>query len=325
MRAISRFSSLLMPLALAFSISFPAAHANQEKPPSVVASIIPVQLIASDLLDGIVEPKVLLPAGASPHQYSLKPSDARMLTNADVVIWIGPELERFLVKPLSQTSALTIKLLTEEMIHSGEEDVDEHEHEHEHHHEEGHHEEEHYDEEGDGHDHGGVDPHIWLDPHHALAIADAIHAALVQHFPHLKALLDQNLDRFTASLIQQDRALMSAFAPLSDRGFLVFHDAYGRFIEHYNLMQLGSVTINPSRKPGAKHLGELRDTVESSQAVCVFSEPQFSSAVVASIVAGTGAKVSEVDPLGQNVVLGAGAYQRFLADFAQPFYTCLAP
>jgi len=301
MQCIIRLPFFLFSIALGFLLQAHSAAAQDTRLPSVVTSIIPVQLIASDLLDGIVEPEVLLPAGASPHQYSLKPSDVRLLTHADVIVWVGPELERFLVKPLTQTDAIKIQLLTEAMMHDREEAHD------------------------DGHDHGGVDPHIWLDPQHALVIADAIHAVLVKQFPAYQKQLDHNMDRFTASLIQQDQSLMATFAPLADRGFLVFHDAYGRFIEHYHLKQLGSVTINPARKPGAKHVGELRNTVESSQAVCVFSEPQFSSAVVSAIVSGTQAKVAEVDPLGQDVRLGAGAYQRFLADFAKPFETCLAP
>jgi len=310
----NRFSFLALFTFLSCGVISPVYATSESAPsnvPHVVASITPLQLIASDLLVGITTPDVLLPPGASPHQYSLKPSDVRKLKSADLVIWVGPELERFLEKAVSQTRATQLQLLTAEMLEEEPADHDGHAHEEA--------------AQDDGHDHGSVDPHIWLDPYHALHIAEEIHHVLSEKFPAYSEQLDRNMDRFSTSLVEQDKVLVQTFALLSHQGFLVFHDAYGRFIEHYQLNLLGSVTINPSRKPGAKRLGELREKVETSQAVCMFSQPQFSSAVVEAIVAKTQAKVAEVDPLGQNIVLGEGAYKRFLDAFSQPFIRCLTP
>ena len=273
----------------------------------VLASITPVQLIASEVLDGITVPDKLLPPGASPHQYSLKPSDVRRIQQADLVLWVGPQLERFLVKSLQQTDAKVLTLLDEE--HEGE--VEESSHEgHDHH---------------DGHDHGGVDPHVWLEPFYVLEVASMVRDAAAALKPEYKAQLDANYQRFASRLIGLDKTLMARFMPLSERGFIVFHDAYGRFVEHYQLLQLDAITINPSRKPGAKHLSELRQRVIDSQAVCVFSEPQFSSSVLDAVTAGSEVKIVELDPLGQDIEPQAGAYTVFLQRFADTVHSCLVP
>ncbi len=278
-------------LSLLFTLFLPVAAASELK---VLTSITPIQLIASEILADVTMPDVLLPPGASPHQYSLRPSDVRKVKQADLIFWVGPELERFLEKTLSTTDATVLSLLEAEGEPSHE-----------------------------GHQHGDSDPHIWLDPMHALEIAEVIRGAAVKAAPEKQQLLNKNYAEFTEALLQQDKRLMAELAPLHQRGFVVFHDAYSGFVKHYNLLQLDAVTINPSRKAGAKHLSELREAVIQSKAVCVFSEPQFSAAVLNAITSGTSVRTVELDPLGQKVVPGKGAYLAFLADFAEAFKACL--
>ncbi len=291
-----RLQSLL--LSLLFTLFLPVAAASELK---VLASITPLQLIASEILADVTEPDVLLPPGASPHQYSLRPSDVRKVKQADLILWVGPELERFLEKTLSATDATVLTLLEAEDEHSQESQHQQHE----------------------DHHHGDTDPHVWLEPIHALEIAGKIRDAAVKAAPDKQSLLDKNYAEFAAALLQQDQHLMAEFAPLNQQGFVVFHDAYSRFVKHYNLLQLDAVTVNPSRKAGAKHVSELREAVIQSKAVCVFSEPQFSAAVLKTITSGTSIRTAELDPLGQKIVPGKGAYLAFLADFARTFKTCL--
>ncbi len=285
-------------LSLLFTLFLPVAAASELK---VLASITPLQLIASEILVDVSKPDVLLPPGASPHQYSLRPSDVRKVKQADFIVWIGPGLERFLEKTLSTTDATVLTLL--EVADEDSQESQHHEHE--------------------DHHHGGTDPHIWLDPMHALEIAEKIRDAAVKAAPEKQSVLNKNYDAFAASLLQQDKRLMDELAPLSEQGFVVFHDAYNGFVKHYNLLQLDAVTVNPSRKAGAKHVSELREAVIQSKAVCVFSEPQFSAAVLKTITSGTSIRTAELDPLGQKIVPGKGAYLAFLADFAQTFKGCL--
>lgn len=302
---MKRYYTLLVCGLLGFTLSVSAA------PVKVLTSIAPLQLIAAELLDGVTEPQRLLPPGASPHQYSLRPSEARLIQDADLVFWVGPALERFLVKPLAAKGDQAIALLPDQ---PGNEATHDHDHA------------SHADHDDDGHHHhGGIDPHIWLDPYHALQAAKTMHQAIVAEHPELQERLDANLQRFAKALVKLDQRLMARFQPLTQRGFIVFHDAYARFVSHYQLKQLDQVTINPTRKPGAKHLAQLRQRLGNQQAVCIFSEPQFSAAVLAAVVGDAPAKVVEVDPLGQGITPQAGGYIRFLDQFAETFATCLTP
>jgi zinc transport system substrate-binding protein len=305
--------------SLLLTVFIPVAGAAELK---VLTSITPVQLIASEVLAGVAQPEVLLPPGASPHQYSLRPSDVRKVKQADLIFWIGPELERFLEKTLSKTDATVLSFLNEE---EGSPHEDEAGHEDEH-------ESQHYDSDEtllasghqhEGHDHDGPDPHIWLDPMHALEMAEIIRDEAIKVAPDKQAQLENNYAEFAAGLLEKDQLIMAQLAPLNEQGFIVFHDAYSRFVQRYNLKQLGAVTINPSRKAGAKHLSELRDAVIKSEAVCIFSEPQFSGSILDTIASGTSIRTTELDPLGQETAPGKGAYLAFIAGFAQAFKECL--
>ena len=284
----------------------------------VLTSITPLQLIASEILQDVAQPDVLLPPGASPHQYALRPSDISKVHAADLIFWIGPDLERFLEKSLKQTDATVITLLHQdnmdnESIHkkqetetkatdSSSEAAISH---------------------SDEHEHGGSDPHIWLDPIHALEIAETIRDAAVIAAPTQQVTLDKNYNEFAAALLSLDKKLSVDFLPLQERPFIVFHDAYHGFVSHYGLLQKDAITVNPSRKAGAKHLAELRDAIINSQAVCIFSEPQFSYSILQTITAGTEVKTAELDPLGQQIQPGKGSYMAFLTGFAQVFKECL--
>ncbi|MBV1789292.1 zinc ABC transporter substrate-binding protein ZnuA [Marinobacterium sp. D7] len=301
----------------------------------VIASIKPLGLIAAAIGDGVSEPAILIEDGASPHHYALKPSSMRGLMEAKLVFWIGPELERSLDKPLARTSAHKLALISEgvhdEHEHNEHDEHDEHAQEADH---EGHDAEHEHDvteedhdqaEEGDAHDHGGLDVHPWLDPIKALGMARAMHREMVELYPAGQAQLDRNLARFEASIIETDRRIGEMLSPLQDRGFYVFHDAYTGFVEHYGLNQLGYFTLEPSQKPGARHLAEIRAQLEAQQAVCVMSEPQFSSALVESVTSGLELKQGEVDPLAIGVTLGPDAYTQYMLDLARRFQSCLSP
>jgi zinc transport system substrate-binding protein len=312
---------------LCFGISA-GAHAVEHP---VVTSIQPLQLIASDLLAGLSEPVSLLPAGASPHQYALKPSDMRRLKEAELTVWVGPNLERFLEKPLSGLEADRVLTLLDvehaEIDHDHDHEAEHAEHAehdgHDEHHEAHNDHDEHHADDGDGHDHGGVDPHIWMDPYEALDIASKIKNALEKQHPEWHETLDNNYARIEAEVKSLDQSLKAEFEPVHEVGFVVFHDAYQHFIQHYGLNFKGAVTLNPSQKPGARHMAELREQVVGAEAKCVFSEPQFNDSVVNSIVSGSQAKVAQLDPLGQSVTPGKGAITAFYRSFATPILECL--
>ena len=311
--------------------------AQYAEPGFILTSIKPLQLIVQDITQGVIESVALLPPGASPHAAALRPSDVKKIKRAKSIYWVGPQLESFLEKSFSKYPAKTHALaalgnaitpataiIKQEPAH------DEHE-EHEGH-------EEHDEEkksaadEDQQHDHPskihvhqyrGVDPHIWLSPEVALLIAQQIKEQTSLLYPQHSAQLEENYQRFKQSLAALDLQWKSNFSALRALGFLVFHDAYSRFIEHYQLNQIGALTINPARRPGAKHLAEIRLQIQSSQPLCIFSEPQFSTVAIATITRNTSLRTAELDPLATLIQGSDASYLDFLEDFAQRIIRCL--
>lgn len=288
------------------------AHAVQ-----VLASIKPLQLIASAITEGGPAPQLLLPPGSSPHDYALRPSDVRKVKNADLVLWVGPELEVFLTRLLEQQSN-GLALLAE----LGDE------HEHEHHEKSAPHDTDKIviaNPEDDDHDHhhAGQEPHIWLDPHQANAIAELLAARLILLDPQNIDRYQKNLATFQAKLTLADEKVVTQLSAANGIGYFVFHDAYGHWERHYQLPSLGSFTVNPSRAPGAKTVASIHHALKQSNAVCVFAEPQFKPAVIQAVLRNTQARSGVLDPLATDIVPGADSYFAFMQQLADAMTDCL--
>lgn len=269
--------------------SFPFTAAQSS--PSVITTIKPLQLIAAAISDGVTTPIQLLPDNASPHSFSMRPSDMQNLADASLIFWIGPDMEIFLTRALERSNATQVHFYEESS-------------------------------QNDTHDHSH-DSHIWLSPLHAVEIATRMADHLTRLFPQQAEQIRSNLDAFNTQLQQADQAINAQLKPYRDKGFFVFHDAYGHFVEHYGLNQLGYFTLDPSRKPGAKSLIEIRRTLQETAATCVFSEPQFSSAIVTSLIKNTPSFSGELDPLGRDVIANPEGYVTFLHNLANNFVDCL--
>ncbi|WP_333497549.1 zinc ABC transporter substrate-binding protein ZnuA [Kluyvera sp. CHPC 1.2972] len=295
-----------------------AQHADA----AVVASLKPLGFIASAIADGVTETQVLLPDGASEHDYSLRPSDAKRLQNADLVVWIGPEMEAFMDKSsqsIPDNKKVTIAQLdgVKPLLMKGADD-DDHEagdgddHDHAH------------GEKGDAHHHHGeYNMHLWLSPEIARLSAVAIHDKLVELMPQSRARLDANLKDFEANLAATDKQVASELAPVKGKGYFVFHDAYGYYEKHYGLTPLGHFTVNPEIQPGAQRLHQIRTQLVEQKATCVFAEPQFRPAVVESVARGTSVRMGTLDPLGTNIKLSKESYPAFLTQLATQYASCL--
>ncbi|WP_058911358.1 zinc ABC transporter substrate-binding protein ZnuA [Entomohabitans teleogrylli] len=285
---------------------------------AVVASLKPLGFIASAITDGVTDTQVLLPDGASEHDYSLRPSDIKRLQSADLVVWIGPEMEAFMHKPVTQFAsqkqiALAELSAVKPLLMKGS-DADEHD-DHEHHHDSGKRDEDHH--------HGEYNMHLWLSPEVARLSAVAIHEKLVELMPQSKAKLDANLQHFEAQLAAADKQLTSTLAPLKGKGYFVFHDAYGYFEKHYGLTPLGHFTVNPEIQPGAQRLHDIRTQLVEQKAVCVFAEPQFRPAVIEAVARGTQVRMGTLDPLGTAIKLGPDSYTQFLTQLSDQYSSCL--
>ena len=302
---------------------------------NVIASIKPLTLIASELLADVAEVDTLLPDGASPHDFALRPSDRKRLNNADLLIWVGPEIEPYLEKVIDASKVEHMAMLNghsehDEDEHGHEKHHDEHEgHQDEHDHEEHKgHEDEHHDDHGshahdehEGHDHAGLHP--WLDIEAVEHFTEELSVELQHHFPKQASTIKENEAAFLASLEQFESKAKAQLEPVHKNGFLVFHDAYDGFVNHFDLNQVDYFTVSPELKPGAKHLAELREKLEHSGVSCVFKEPQFSPALIDSITRGFDVHVGELDPLAGDVTLAQGAYVNFMQGLVDEFTECL--
>jgi zinc transport system substrate-binding protein len=316
-----------------------AGNAEAAEAPVVVVSIKPVHSLVAGVMAGLGEPVLLVQGAGSEHSYSLRPSQARALDQADVVFWMGETMETFLIKPLQALSgnAKVVALwetpglalhptreggMWEEHDH-GDEHAEAHDAEREHpeaHEEEGGHAE--ADHEGE-HLHGETDMHVWLDPSNAKVLGAAIATTLSDADPLNASTYQTNAARLDQRLDELDRSLQGKLAAVADRPYVVFHDAYQYFEHRYGVSAVGAITINPTVRPGAQRLGEIRERLEHLDAACVFAEPQFEPALVDTLIEGTSAGKGVLDPLGAALEEGPDQYFGLMHGLADSLVECL--
>lgn len=285
---------LLLTVAILFTKSASAIE--------VLTSIKPIQLITYELMLGTDTPDVLLPPGASPHDYALRPSDVKRIQQAELVIWFGQDLEPFMSKLLAERqSVLTLSHIPNLVLREYGEA-----------------------ENHDGHQHGNYDPHFWLGIDAVRQVAQAITAQLMIIDSVNQTQYQTNLTNFLANLTQQEGIIAEKLGAVKMVPYYVFHDAYGYFEEHFSLNNRGHFTVSPERKPGAKTLIGIKQALQTEQAKCVFSEPQFEPAIIETVVRGTSAKIGVLDPLASAIELNQGSYFQFLDSLAESYYACLS-
>ena len=310
--------SCYFPLLSALSVCslFPVtAHSE------VVTSIKPLAFIAAAIADGVTPVSVVLPDGASEHEYALRPSDIKRIKNAELVIRVGPEMEAYMTSavaalPANKTLQLAALPAVTPLLLKGDDD---HDHEHAH--------DDHVSSATENsdvhHSHGEYNMHIWMSPKIAEASAIAIHDKLLELIPNRKDQLDANLEFFKAGLAETDKQIRARLAPVSQEGYFVFHDAYGYFENYFGLSPLGHFTVNPEIQPGAQRLHQIRTQLVEQKAVCVFAEPQFRPAVIDAVARGTSVRKGTLDPLGMNIGVTRESYVQYLSQLSVQYTSCL--
>jgi zinc transport system substrate-binding protein len=302
-----------------------SASVKGAEPLNVVVTIKPVHSLAASVMDGAGAPHLLIKGAASAHSYALRPSDARVLNNADIIVRVSERLESYLEKPIASLSGKAkvvtlsevtgIKLLPPR--ESGAFDAHSH------------------GPVGEDHAHAVTidakaapgmaehDPHLWLSPANAAIIADHLAAVLAQARPEQAQLFMDNAARLKVKLAALDAKLRTAVAPLKGRDFIVFHDAYQYFEQLYGIEAAGSITLSPERQPGAARLTQIRARIAASNRPCVFSEPQFEPKLVATVIEGTDARTGVLDPQGADMPEGPEQYFQLLNNLASSLGKCL--
>ena len=309
----------------------------------VVASIKPIHSLVSYVMDGVGKPDVIVDGYNSPHGFSLKPSHAKMIENADLIIWVGEDLEAFLEKPLNTIAkkAVNIEIMDlsgikklkfrEKNIFEGHDDHghghkekkhDDHGHGHKEkkHDDHGHKKAKHDDHGHEGHAHGEHDPHVWLDPMNAKVIVKEIEKQLVNLDPDNSAKYKANSKKAQSELDNLTKNIKSDLK--GNLRFVVFHDAYQYFENRFGIKVLGALTVNPDVLPGAEQLSEIREVIEHEKVNCLFSEPQFNPAIIKSIAKDTKIKTGVLDPLGATLDKGKSMYYELLQSMYASFKGC---
>lgn len=285
--------------------------------PNVVVSIKPIHSLVAAIMKDVAEPGLVLKGAGSPHTYQMKPADAELLQGADIVFWIGPDLEKFLEKPLESLGDKAKRVELEDapgltLLPPRESGTFEH---HDHGDGDNHEETDHEDEERDA--------HVWLNTGNAKVLAKTIADTLVEADPANADRYHANLAALDIRLDELSTELRTTLEPVKDRPFVVFHDAYQYFEAEYGVNVAGSITVSPEHLPGAARISEIHDKLKSLAASCVFAEPQFEPKLINVVIEGTTAKTGTLDPEGATLDAGPDLYFDLMRSIAGSIRNCL--
>ena len=319
----------LAPLFLSFS-----AKADVK----VVTTIKPLHSLVSSVMEGVGEPSLIIEGTNNPHTFVFKPSHAELLEEADIVFWIGEDLEAFMEKPLDSLASNAKKVafmdlasieklkFREENIfddhdghddeddeHEGHDDHDGHDDEHEGH-------DDHDDHDHHGHAHGEFDAHIWLDPINAKEMIHEIAHELGDLDPKNKEIYESNANKTLKSL---DKLIEDVNSSVSkDVSYIVFHDAYQYFEKRFGVSSAGALTLNPDVLPGAKQIADVQDLISDKNIKCIFSEPQYNPKIIETLASDMDITTGIMDPLGAYIDKGNSMYFDLIKQISNSINKC---
>jgi len=303
---VSRFFALFVAFVSTLVVLTPA-HADVR----VLTSIQPLQLIAAAVQDSVGKPEVLLPPGASPHHYALRPSDVRRVAEVDLLYWIGPDMEGFLPRVLNGRTLPSVAVQDlpgmklrrfAEDSHSHAEEADDHDHDHR---------------------PGSLDAHLWLSPVNARVIATKMAADLSAADPDNAVRYQSNLKAFDERLDALDARLKKRLADVQGKPYFVFHEAFDYFEDAYGLKHVGVFSVAAEVQPGAQHVAAMRARLQEVGKTCVFSEPPLRPRLAETLVAGLPVKLAELDALGGYTPATAQGYEQVLEKLGNDLAGCL--
>ena len=326
----------LLTLSLATTLIGGGAHADT---PQVAVDIAPVHSLVARVMEGVAVPDLIIQPGASPHEYSLRPSEAAALQASDLVFWVGPGLTPWLadtIETLAQEASVTalskldgtVKLEFRESAmfevhdhddHSGHDDHDAHA-DHDAH-------DDHDDHDGtaghDEHDHGAYDPHTWLSPKNAMTWLNAIAGQLSAVDPDNAGAYYANAAAGRAEIEVLMGDVTAILDPLRNGRFIVFHDAYQYFEQDFNFPASGALSISDASDPSPARIAEIRDRIAEQGIDCVLAEPQFNPGLIATVLDGTDAQTGILDPIGSDLEPGSALYPDMIRNLAKALASCM--
>ena len=314
--------------------------------PNVAADIAPVHSLVSRVMDGIGAPKLVVQSGASPHGYRLRPSEAKALQDADLVFWMGEELTPWLdgaLKTLASKASITTLMDQEGVIlhdfresvlfeahdhsdHNDEKDHDDHDDDKDHddHDDDKDHDDHDDDKDHDDHDdHGGHDPHSWLSPENAKLWLNIIASKLSVSDPENAATYFMNAAAGQTEIEEMITEVSATLKPVQGGKFVVFHDAYQYFENDFDFYASGAISLSDASDPSPARVAKIQKRIRDEGIQCVLAEPQFKRGLVATVMEGSEANASVIDPLGADLKTGPKLYTQLIINMAKTLRNCL--
>jgi len=307
---------VLIALAL---LSVLSARTAQAGGPRVTTDIPPVHSLVAQVMDGVGTPDLLLPPGASPHHYSMKPSEAVALARSRVIFQVGGGLTPCLGGAIATLApdAISIRLIdtpgTIRLAYRDTKDFANHAHDDGTGNESAHH----------GHGTGVMDTHAWLDPVNARVWLDTIAMELARADPDNAPRYRRNAAVAKAGIDTLMAEVTKRLTPVMGRRFVVFHDAFHYFEERFGIEATAAIAVGDAAAPGPARIEMVLAQVASLNVACVFTEPQFDAKLVTAVTEGTGTRIGVLDPLGAGLAPGKGLYAKLIMDLAVNLADCL--
>lgn len=349
-------SRKLLTLSLSAALMGGTAFADV---PRVAVDIAPVHSLVARVMDGVGTPDLIIQPGASPHEYSLRPSEASALQNAGLVFWIGADLTPWLedtIETLAPDASVTALLeadgTTELEFREGAL-FEAHDHEdhadddgHDEHADEAHDDHDKHDDGGDdhddhddhdshddhddheeagheGHDHGAHDPHAWLSPKNAMTWLNVIAGELSAADPENAGAYFANAAAGRMEIDALIGEVNATLDPLREGRFVVFHDAYQYFETDFNFPASGAISIGDASDPSPARIAEIQGRIADQGIECVLAEPQFNSGLIATVLDGTTAQTGILDPLGSDLEPGPALYLQLIRNLSTALADCM--
>ena len=297
--------------------------------PNVAADIAPIHSLVSRVMDGVGAPKLIVQSGASPHGYRLRPSEAKALQDADHVFWIGEELTPWLNSAIDTlaTKASVTTLLDQEgvVLHNFREGALFEAHDHSAHDDDDKDHDDHddHDDDKDHDDHGSHDPHAWLSPENAKLWLNIIASKLSVSDPENAATYFMNAAAGQAEIEEMIAEVSATLKPVQGGKFVVFHDAYQYFENDFDFYASGAISLSDASDPSPARIEKIQKRIRDEGIQCVLAEPQFKKGLVATVMEGSEATASVIDPLGAELKTGPKLYTQLIKNMAKALRDCL--
>ncbi len=254
--------------------------------------------------------ETLVDSGSSPHEFRLQPSAALSIKNADLIIWVGPNLENKLARPLLKLAASQSLLTLIELdlpvklnaFHEDSATFSTH-----------------------NHTLDQIDPHIWLSPNNVVSISHAIYLKLIEIDPANAITYKDNLDNFQKVIVKSDKEIAARFKTVQQEKYAILHDSIAYFAKHYSLNSIGGLTVNSHLPNSTKQLAQFKKRIRLSNAGCLLYEKTPDDSLIQVIQEDLAVRTAVIDPLGVNLSEEELNFPGLLKNLSEAIISCLTP